>query len=178
MFRIQMEEKRKLLPIRSKWYLRFERFGILKKYSHLAPFGEQGTQLEQCPQRYSSPPTIMSSFGLCGIAERIYTGYRRRVSRKQAFRYGIRASVSGVAKIEFPTTESTVCIDISHIYKLILWCIVQDHRTLLKVRLISPPWKHVVPCKFLPDLRLSAVERHSFSPSLLSCSLGLRFPSL
>ena len=103
----------------------------------------------------------MSSFGLCGIAER--TRYRRRVSRNQAFRYGIRASVSGVAKIEFPTTESTVCIDISHIYKLILWCIVQDRRTLLKVRLFSPPWKHFVPCKFLSDLRLSAVERQFLS---------------
>ena len=33
----------------------------------------------------------------------------QRVSRNQAFRYGIRASVSSVAKIEFPYTESTSC---------------------------------------------------------------------
>ena len=178
MFRIQMEEKRKLLPIRSKWYLRFERFGILKNTLISPHLVNKELNLNSAPRDIVAPPTIMSSFGLCGIAERIYTGYRRRVSRKQAFRYGIRASVSGVAKIEFPTTESTVCIDISHIYKLILWCIVQDRRTLLKVRLFTPPWKHFVPCKFLSDLRLSAVERHSFYPLLLSCSLGLRFPSL
>ena len=47
----------------------------------------------------------MSSYGIRGIAER--TGYRRRVSRNQAFKYGIQARISGVAKVEFQTTEST-----------------------------------------------------------------------
>ena len=49
----------------------------------------------------------MSSLDLRGRAEK--TGYSQRVSRSQAIRYGIRGSVSGVAKVEFPTTKSTSC---------------------------------------------------------------------
>ena len=55
----------------------------------------------------------MSSFDLRGRAEK--TGYSQRVSRSQAIRYGIRGSVSGVAKVEFlralPVEESSVSQD-------------------------------------------------------------------
>ena len=80
---------------------RFKRFGIFKN-TLISPH-----LVNKEPQGYGSPPNIMSSFDLRGRAEK--TGYSQRVSRSQAIRYGIRGSVSGVAKVEFPTTKSTSC---------------------------------------------------------------------